>query len=118
MRVTKYITYFNNYKWLYIVAYLADIFNSLNSSNISLKGTEDNIFCVEDNIEAILIKLELWRKRLRQKENWLLSNTFYIFKIIKRNFSLGRTRHNYWTLSSFEIFISKIFSVLNKIKIE
>lgn len=51
--VTKYANLFNNFEWLCTVAYLADIFNSLNSLNISLQGKEDNIFHTEDNIEAM-----------------------------------------------------------------
>lgn len=54
--VTKYITNFNNFKWLCTVVYLGDIFNSLNSLNMSLQGKEDNIFCAEDNIEDMLKK--------------------------------------------------------------
>jgi len=34
------------------VAYLAGIFNSSNSLNMSLRGKEDDIFYVEDNIET------------------------------------------------------------------
>lgn len=57
MGATKYITLFNNFKWFCTVAYLADIFNSLNLLNISLQGKEDNIFHAEDNIEAMLKRI-------------------------------------------------------------
>lgn len=60
---TKYVTNFNNLKWLYTVAYLADIFNYLNSLNMNLQGKEDNIFRAEYNIEAMFKKIEYWRKR-------------------------------------------------------
>ncbi|KAL4148803.1 hypothetical protein QTP88_002956 [Uroleucon formosanum] len=60
------------------MAYLADIFNSLNSLNISLQGKEDNIFHTEDNIEAMLKKLELWRKRALQN-NFNHFPTLYAF---------------------------------------
>lgn len=49
IEVTKYTTYYNNFKWLCRVAYLADIFNSLNSLNMSLQEIEDNIFRAEDD---------------------------------------------------------------------
>ncbi|KAL4088791.1 hypothetical protein QTP88_023875 [Uroleucon formosanum] len=65
-------------RWLSRVAYLADIFNSLNSLNISLQGKEDNIFHTEDNIEAMLKKLELWRKRALQN-NFNHFPTLYAF---------------------------------------
>lgn len=76
--VTKYANLFNNFEWLCTVAYLADIFNSLNSLNISLQGKEDNIFHTEDNIEAMLKKLELWRKRALQN-NFNHFPTLYAF---------------------------------------
>lgn len=47
-----YVTYFNNFKWLCTVAYLFDIFNYLDSLNMSLQGIEDDIFRAEDNIET------------------------------------------------------------------
>lgn len=78
MEVTKYANLFNNFEWLCTVAYLADIFNSLNSLNISLQGKEDNIFHTEDNIEAMLKKLELWRKRALQN-NFNHFPTLYAF---------------------------------------
>jgi len=49
---TKYVKYSNNYKGLSIVVHLADIINYLNSLNISLLRTEDNIFRNENNIET------------------------------------------------------------------
>lgn len=42
--------------FLNIIAYSADMFNSLNSLNMSLKGIEYNIFCADDKIETILKK--------------------------------------------------------------
>jgi len=76
MGATKYATHFSNVKWVCTVAYLADIFNSLNSLNMSLQGKEDNIFGEEDNIGATLKKIELWRKRSLQNNFNPLSNSF------------------------------------------
>jgi len=60
------------------VAYLADIFNSLNSLKMNIQGKEDNIFRVEDNIEAMFKKIELWRKRSFQN-NYNHFPTLYAF---------------------------------------
>lgn len=61
---TKYVSYFNYFKQILIMAYLADNFNSLNSLNMSFQGTKNNILCAENNIEAMLNKL---RKRSFKK---------------------------------------------------
>ena len=63
----KHADHFNDFEWLSMVAYLADIFSALNSLNLSLQGGNDvNIFSVENKIEAMLKKLELWANRSLQ----------------------------------------------------
>ncbi|XP_026819147.1 zinc finger BED domain-containing protein 5-like [Rhopalosiphum maidis] len=57
----------NDYSWLVTLAYLSDIFTHLNALNLSLQGTHITIFKVEDKIEAMIKKLELWSLRLSKK---------------------------------------------------
>ncbi|KAL4113130.1 hypothetical protein QTP88_016813 [Uroleucon formosanum] len=57
----------NDYSWLAILAYLSDIFTHLNALNLNLQGTHITIFKVEDKIEAMIKKLELWSLRLSKK---------------------------------------------------
>jgi hypothetical protein len=54
----------NNYSWLAVLAYMADIFIHLNALNLSMQGGVITIFNVEDKIEAMIKKLELWARRL------------------------------------------------------
>lgn len=56
---------FNDFNWLAKVAYLTDIFTKLNELNLCLQGTVVNIFKVEDKIEAIIKKIDLWSKRIQ-----------------------------------------------------
>ena len=46
------------------LAYLADIFNLLNSLNLSIQGRYASILEVSDKITAFMKKTELWRKRI------------------------------------------------------
>jgi hypothetical protein len=58
----------NDYSWLATLAYLSDIlFTHLNALNLSLQGIQVTIFKVEDKIEAMIKKLELWSLRLSKK---------------------------------------------------
>jgi hypothetical protein len=54
----------NDCSWLVKLAYLSDIFSHLNNLNISLQGEKVTVFLVEDKIEAMIKKLELWRQRI------------------------------------------------------
>jgi hypothetical protein len=53
----------NDYSWLATLAYLSDIFTHLNAFNLNLQGIHVTIFKVEDKIEAMIKKLELWSLR-------------------------------------------------------
>ena len=57
--------WFNNFSWLAIVAYMSDIFAYLNELNLSLQGKSVTIFKVEDKVEAMIMKLDLWSERLQ-----------------------------------------------------
>jgi hypothetical protein len=56
----------NDYSWLSVLAYMADIFTHLYILNMRTQGGGITIFNVEDKIEAMIKKLELWA-RLYQK---------------------------------------------------
>lgn len=51
-----------------MVAYLTDIFSALNKLNLSLKGSENNIFQVDDKLKTMLKKFVLWTNRTIQKK--------------------------------------------------
>jgi hypothetical protein len=57
----------NDYSWLAVLAYMADIFTHLNTLNLSMQGGGITIFNVEDKIEAMIKKLELWARRLSKR---------------------------------------------------
>lgn len=57
--------WFNNFSWLAMVAYMSDIFTHLNGLNLSLQGRTVTIFKVEDKVEAMIMKLDLWSERLQ-----------------------------------------------------
>lgn len=49
------------------VAYLSDIFTSLNELNLHMQGRNTTIFQVNDKIEAMKKKLDLWIIRLKKR---------------------------------------------------
>ena len=55
------------FKYSVICAYLADIFGYINALNLSLQGIHVTIFDVEDKIEAMILKLNVWQHRLSQR---------------------------------------------------
>jgi hypothetical protein len=57
----------NDYSWLAVLAYMADIFTHLNALNLSMQGEGITIFNVEDKIEAVIKKLELWARCLSER---------------------------------------------------
>ncbi|XP_078503770.1 zinc finger BED domain-containing protein 5-like [Lissotriton helveticus] len=57
----------HDYTWLAMLAYMADIFTHLNALNLSMQGVGITIFNVEDKIEAMIKKLEVWTRRLSQR---------------------------------------------------
>ena len=54
------IEWFSNFSWLAMVAYLSDIFAYLNDMHLSLQGKTITIFQVQDKVECLIVKLELW----------------------------------------------------------
>lgn len=67
----------NDFSWLASLAYLSDIFAHLNVFNLSLQGSHVTIFKVEDKIEAMIKKLELWNLRLSKKNYDSFQNLKY-----------------------------------------
>jgi hypothetical protein len=59
-----------------VLAYMADIFTHLNALNLSMQGGAITIFDVENKIEAMIKKIELWA-RCESKIN------FYAFQNLK-----------------------------------
>ncbi|XP_053145433.1 zinc finger MYM-type protein 6-like [Hemicordylus capensis] len=59
----NYITCMQNVDWIAKVAYLSDIFNAINSLNLSLQGPLATIFTMGNKISAFKKKLELWIHR-------------------------------------------------------
>jgi hypothetical protein len=57
----------NDYSWSAVLAYMADTFTHLNTLNMSMRGGGITIFNVEDKIEAMIKKLELWARRLSKR---------------------------------------------------
>ncbi|XP_068240958.1 zinc finger BED domain-containing protein 5-like [Palaemon carinicauda] len=55
-------------QWLTKLAYLSDIFSTLNGLNLSLQGKDTTIFKVQDKIQATRMKLDLWCGRIDRKD--------------------------------------------------
>ena len=53
--------------WLAKLAYLADIFNHLNTLNASLQGKDSNMLKTTDKIVAFKKKLSMWKRRMQEK---------------------------------------------------
>ncbi|CAI6357184.1 unnamed protein product [Macrosiphum euphorbiae] len=120
----------NDFSWLASLAYLSDIFSHLNVLNLSLQGSHVTIFKVEDKIEAMIKKLELWNLRLSKKnyDSFQNLNNFLelteeelsgeVFKYIKQHIEdLQRSFRDYfpvpdtnrnWIRHPFEIDITQI----------
>ena len=56
---------FDDHVWLSQLAYLSDIFSRLNELNLGLQGLSVNVFDVEDKIEAIVNKMELFANNVK-----------------------------------------------------
>ena len=50
--------------WLSKLAYLADMFDQLNTFNLSLQGLQTNAVTLNDKISAFISKLKLWQERI------------------------------------------------------
>jgi hypothetical protein len=60
--------YLSDFTRLCSLAYLADIFNILNTLNSSIQGTYVTVFSVQDKIEARIKKLNLWCNSIEKEK--------------------------------------------------
>ncbi|KAL1281206.1 hypothetical protein QQF64_000009 [Cirrhinus molitorella] len=61
--------------WLQKLAYLADIFSTLNELNLSLQGLSTTVFNTQDKVEALIKKLVFWA-------NWINTNSTECFPLL------------------------------------
>lgn len=64
--VTKFLEMLHDENWLIQLAYLSDIFSTLNILNLTLQGKDVHKFYVQDKIEANIKKLERWANKVEQ----------------------------------------------------
>jgi hypothetical protein len=50
--------------WVATMAYLADIFEHLNSLNASMQGPHTNLISLSDKVSGFMAKLEIWQRRI------------------------------------------------------
>ena len=55
----EFATYFNDSSFVERLAYLADIFDKLNTLNLSMQGNKTTIINLNDSLNAFVEKLEL-----------------------------------------------------------
>lgn len=67
---------FSNDVWLAQVAYLADIFERLNTLNVSMQGRGHNIFEQSEKIEAFKKKIALWANHVSKNRLDMFPNSF------------------------------------------
>lgn len=97
----------NDYSWLATLAYLSDIFTYLN-----LQGTHVTICKVENKIETMIKKLELWSLRLSKKnydpfpniQNFIESTEEEQIKILNISF-------NIWEICNVASVITFLFQI-------
>ncbi|KAL4126234.1 hypothetical protein QTP88_010460 [Uroleucon formosanum] len=63
---TRFVGLLTDFSWLSRIAYLADVFEYLNTLNLSLQGIDIDVFHVENKIEATIKKFELWAIRVEK----------------------------------------------------
>uniref|UniRef100_A0A3P9JCN2 DUF4371 domain-containing protein n=1 Tax=Oryzias latipes TaxID=8090 RepID=A0A3P9JCN2_ORYLA len=66
--LTRLFELMHDFQWLAKLAYLADIFSTLNTLNVALQGKTVTIFNVQDKIKATRLKMESWCGRLDRRE--------------------------------------------------
>ncbi len=94
---------FEDTVWLSQLAYLSDIFSRLNELNLGLQGLSINAFDVQDKINALLKKLELFEIKIKTGdvsafpalENFLSDNELMLEDGIKVALILQRCWHTH-----------------------
>ena len=72
----------SNNEWLFQLAYLADIFNRINSLNASTQGKNATVLETNENIQAFKAKLNLWKSKL---ENMQLASFPSLSEVLEEN---------------------------------
>ncbi|KAL4121591.1 hypothetical protein QTP88_014076 [Uroleucon formosanum] len=67
-----------NEKWCAMLAYLADIFNYINSINTNMQGREENILTSTDKLLAFQKKIAMWKRKVTE-------NNFEMFPLVPNN---------------------------------
>lgn len=67
-----------NEKWCAMLAYLADIFNYINSVNTNMQGREENILTSTDKLLAFQKKIVMWKRKLLK----IISKCFHWYQIM------------------------------------
>ncbi|XP_026481537.1 protein FAM200A-like [Ctenocephalides felis] len=60
--------HFNNSSWIAYLAYLADIFESINILNKELQGKHCNIISAREILSAFGLKLEYWKQKVEENK--------------------------------------------------
>ena len=61
-------TKFFNHLWLAKLSYMACVFEHLNKLNISLRGKDSNVFKSTGKVDALKLKIPLWKKRVKSQK--------------------------------------------------
>ncbi|XP_067120120.1 protein FAM200B-like [Centruroides vittatus] len=59
-----FLAHFNDETWIQRVTYLSDILDQLNKLNLKLQGKETHIIQFRDNIQAFVLKLQNWHRKV------------------------------------------------------
>ena len=79
-RKSRLSKHFDDNRFIGVLAYLADIFSSLNQLNVQMQGKNVTIIDVRDEIQGFQTKLDLWSRRV-QKEIYANFPTFDDWKV-------------------------------------
>ena len=71
-------TYFDDNDWTVRVAYLTDIFHQLNKVNLKLLEKETNILKFQDCLQALMCKLQNWRKKVNLENVAMFEKLFNV----------------------------------------
>lgn len=79
-----FLDHLRDEKWVANLAYLVDVFNSLNALNASIQGKDSNCFKLNDKIDGFKRKMDLWKEDVANEN-------FDAFPSIKKILRLHKT---------------------------